>query len=46
MAHSCFNCIRFTSCPILKKSREGEYDGLDDLFINEYGKYCVDFIEK
>jgi len=46
MAKSCFNCIRFPNCPILKKSREGEYDELDEIFIYEYGKYCVDFIEK
>jgi hypothetical protein len=46
MSRSCFNCIRFPGCPILKSANEEAYDDMYELFILEYGRHCVDFIEK
>jgi len=47
MDKSCFNCLLFSSCSKRKMySRTEEFDGMDELFITEFGKNCVDFIEK
>lgn len=46
MAKSCFKCLNFSHCKILRECRTEEVDSMDELFITEYGKYCVDFIEK
>ena len=46
MSKSCFNCISFPNCPILKGANEEAYDDMYELFVIEYGRYCVDFKEK
>ncbi len=46
MSRSCFNCYRFPNCPILRGADEEAYDGMYELFVLEYGRHCIDFIEK
>lgn len=45
MSRSCFNCANFTKCPILKAANQEDYDGMYEVFVLEYGRNCVDFIE-
>jgi hypothetical protein len=45
MSKSCFNCANFSGCPILRKANQEDYDSMYEVFVNEYGKYCIDYLE-
>ena len=46
MKRSCFNCLHYSSCPIIKGANTEDYDGMYEVFITEFSKHCVDFKEK
>ena len=46
MEQNCTNCSCFPSCKLLNGMLSSDGSSMDELIVNEYGKYCKEYIRK